>query len=85
MPGVVMYINEVQELVEALAVTSATGAAHADQIARVEDLGIHITEKLQELETFGTTPGEVLDAVDEGEVSDSTFIACVNAALWDMA
>lgn len=79
-----MYINDVHELVQALAQASVIGKVHSVQVAKVEELGIHVTEKLQEYEMFGTTPGEVLDAVDAGEVSDSTFIACVNAALRDM-
>lgn len=77
-----MYINEVHELVSALAQASASGRATVDNAKAVEDLGVDVVWKLSQL--YVVNPEDVWEMLERGEVRDSTFITYVAAAVEDV-
>ena len=77
-----MYINEVHELVRAIAQASASGRATAGNAKAVEDLGIDVVWKLAQL--YVVNPEDVWEMLERGEVCDSMFITCVVAAVEDV-
>lgn len=77
-----MYINEVHELVRVIAQVSASGQATVSNAKAVEDLGIDVVWKLAQL--YVVNPADAWEMLDRGEVCDSTFITCVDAAVEDV-
>ena len=77
-----MYINEVHELVRALAQASSSGRATVGNAKAVEELGIDVASQIADF--YATTTGEAWSMLERGEVCDSTFITCVAAAVEDV-
>lgn len=77
-----MYINDVAKLVGVIAKVSAQGRVMGSDLTMTESLGIHVVPMIAKL--TNVSPMEARRNVGRGEVSDQTFIMCVNKAVQDM-